>query len=98
MGKKHKRDSDYQSITLREEPKVSSADWPQQSSDLFSVQARVTEMVGREIPIHDVSSAGFSERVCHSVTLKLRVDLVSLCFDISEAANLRWRIKMKQRE
>lgn len=36
------RDCDYQSIALREESKVSSTDWPQQSSDLFSVQASVT--------------------------------------------------------
>lgn len=36
------RDCDYQSIALREEPKISFTDRPQQSSDLFSVQARVT--------------------------------------------------------
>lgn len=43
MGKKHERerDCDYQSIALRGEPKVSSTEWPLQSSDLFSVQARV---------------------------------------------------------
>lgn len=36
------RDCDYQSIALREETKISSTEWPQQLSDLFSVQARIT--------------------------------------------------------
>lgn len=35
------RDCYPQSITLSEEPKVSSPEHPQQSSDLFSVRARV---------------------------------------------------------
>lgn len=101
MGKKHKRererDCDYQSIALREESKVSSTNWPQQSSDLFSVQARVTRGSGEGNSHSCLICRIFRESVsfCH---LKIRVDLVSLCFEISRAGNLRWRIKVKRKE
>lgn len=55
-------------------------------------------MVGKEIHIHDVSSAGFSEKVYLSVTLKSRADLASLCSEISGGGSGRWRIKVKGRK
>lgn len=71
------RDCDYQSIALREESKVSSTDWPQQSSDLFSVQARVIRGGGEGNSHLCLICRIFRKSMsfCH---LELRVDLVSL--------------------
>lgn len=76
-----------QNRTLREEPRVfSSSAHSIQVTFLWSKQ-ELPDVDGREIPIHDVSFAVFSERAYLSVTWQSRDGLVSICFEISGGGN-----------